>query len=703
MSTSAYAEKTVIWTGGIAVLLSLAISGFVLWSSSHQDRVAVQNTLETASLLLERSITHAVSSVDTALSQIQSGSRQTPPGEESRVLQRLVSESLKSSPHIRQVLVIDAQSIILADSAGPDSIGQRLSPDAYGLEQSGPLSLGSRLRIGRASAGRYINPGLAPVETSLTAPDGPWVIPVMLGDEANTPEPRQVIAAMNPGWFLESLSAARPGPNGEAIITRLDGPVLAALPLYLDTGAPSRSAILGGISGSTTLSRDTQIHEEPALLSRKPGLHARRLSDIYPLSLVLTAVEEDVRANWLKNNHLLLVAMVLTPLGLGLLFIFIALEARNHHFLGERVRLLSRAVEQGPAALMITSPDGAILYINQHFTDLFGYTLADIEGRNPRFLKSGMVDNQIYKGMWDTLGAGNVWHGELINRTRGGELRWIETTIAPARDGRGRPVCYVSIQSDITGRKASLDHLKAQLNLLDTANSGLERFALATVHAVQGPLQTTSAFLSILHKRHGNTLPREMNEYAGHARQGMRQVQTMVRDLGSYVRASGTLSEARQVDMNIIATEAINTLEHAITETGADIRVDPLPIVAADYQEMQIVLEHLLGNALCLHDPVHVPTITISSEIDGTFWRFCVAGNGVDPIPQTQEHRLGPSMDTGDSDTGTGMIVCRKIIESRGGTLWTENNQAGAGRCFFTLPRIPATGNSNLMTGNNRD
>lgn len=702
MSNSAYAEKTVVWTGGIAVLLSLAVSGFVLWSSSHQDRVAVQNTLETASLLLERSITHAVSSVDTALSRIQSSSRQAPPGEESRVLQHLVSESLKSSPHIRQVLVIDAQNIILADSVGPDSIGQRLSPDAYGLEQSGPLSLGSRLRIGRASAGRYINPGVAPVETSLTAPDGPWVIPVMLGDEVSTPKPRRIIAAMNPGWFLETLSSARPGPNGEAIITRLDGPVLAALPLYLDTGAPSRSAILGGISGSTTPSRDTQIHENPALLSRKPGLHARRLSDIYPLSLVLTAVEEDIQANWLKNNHLLLVAMVLTPLGLGLLFIFIALEARNHRVLEERIRLLSRAIEQGPAALMITSPDGAILYINQHFTDLFGYTLADIEGRNPRFLKSGMVDNHIYKDMWDTLGAGNVWHGELINRTRDGELRWIETTMAPARDGRGKPACYVCIQSDITGRKASLDHLKAQLSLLDTSNSELERFALATAHAIQGPLQITSAFLSLLHKRHGSTLPREMDEHAGHAIQGMRRIQTLVRDLGSYVRASGKLSEARQVDMNIIATEAINTLGQAIAETGADIRVDPLPTVAADYQEMQTVLEHLLENALRFRDPVRMPTVTISSEIDGTLWCFCVAGNGVDPAPQIQDHRLGPSMDTGDPGAGTGMMVCRKIIESRGGTLWTESDPAGGGRCFFTLPRIPAAADSNLLTENNR-
>lgn len=457
VTRSTYAGITVIWIGGITVLLSCMISAYVLWNSHSQSESSAQSTLETSAVLLERSITHAVGSVDVILTYVQSGAKEALSSSiqnTSPLLHRLVSESLRSSPHIRQVLIVDGRNTILADSANPLSAGQALSPKAYGLEQSGPLSLGSRLKIGRASSGRYISPGTIPADPSTTKADGPWVIPVMLEDEANASDPRHIIAAMNPGWFLEMLSAARPGPNGEAIIVRLDGPVLAALPLYLENGTPSRSAILGGILDQESGATSPSITEEPSLLGHKSGLHVKRLSDVYPLSFVLTAVREDIQAAWLLNNHLLLVSMVLTPLGIGILFIFLTLDVRNQYALGERIRLVAQAMEQSPAALMITSPDGAILYANQYFADIFEYTLANVEGRNPRFLKSGKVADHVYKNMWNTITAGKIWHGELTNRTRSGEDRRVDTTISAVHDGRGRIACYVCIQFPITDQDA---------------------------------------------------------------------------------------------------------------------------------------------------------------------------------------------------------------------------------------------------------
>lgn len=457
VTRSTHAGRTVIWIGGIAVLLSCMVSAYVLWNSHSQSESSVQNALETSAVLLERSITHAVGSVDVILTYVQSGAREALSSSiqnPSPLLHRLVSESLQSSPHIRQVLIIDGRNTILADSANPLSAGQRLSPKVYGLEQSGPLSLGSRLRIGRASSGRYIGVGSIPIDLSSTTADGPWVIPVMLEDETNTSDSRHVIAAMNPGWFLEMLSAARPGPNGEAVIARLDGPVLAALPLYLENGTPSRSAIIGGILSQESGATGASITEKPSLLGHKSGRHVKRLSDVYPLSFVLTAVQEDIQAAWLLNNHLLLVSMVLTPLGIGLLFIFLTLDVRNQYALGERIRLVAQAMEQSPAALMITSSDGAILYANQYFADIFEYTLANVEGRNPRFLKSGKVADHVYKNMWNTITAGKIWHGELINRTRSGESRRVDTTISAVHDSRGRIAYYVCIQFLVTDQDA---------------------------------------------------------------------------------------------------------------------------------------------------------------------------------------------------------------------------------------------------------
>jgi PAS domain-containing protein len=84
----------------------------------------------------------------------------------------------------------------------------------------------------------------------------------------------------------------------------------------------------------------------------------------------------------------------------------------------EQLRKHSQAVEQSPAAIVITDVTGAIEYVNPKFTELTGYTADEAIGQNPRLLKSGEMPAEVYQQLWQTILQGRVWHGEFHNRKK---------------------------------------------------------------------------------------------------------------------------------------------------------------------------------------------------------------------------------------------------------------------------------------------
>jgi PAS domain S-box-containing protein len=103
----------------------------------------------------------------------------------------------------------------------------------------------------------------------------------------------------------------------------------------------------------------------------------------------------------------------------------------------EEMRQLSAAVEQNPASVVITDLSGAIQYVNPRFTEFTGYSLAEVKGRNPRVLKSGLTPPETYQDLWRTIAGGRVWRGELVNRKKNGEIFTELVVITPVRDAYG--------------------------------------------------------------------------------------------------------------------------------------------------------------------------------------------------------------------------------------------------------------------------
>jgi PAS domain S-box-containing protein len=131
----------------------------------------------------------------------------------------------------------------------------------------------------------------------------------------------------------------------------------------------------------------------------------------------------------------------------------LTIEIAEHHMIEERLRQFSRAVEQSPCSIIITDLKGNIEYVNPKFTEVTGYSVAEVQGQNPRVLKSGAQPPEFYQKLWNTLVARSEWRGEFHNRRKNGDLYWEFASISPIRDAAGQPTHYLAIKEDITQRK----------------------------------------------------------------------------------------------------------------------------------------------------------------------------------------------------------------------------------------------------------
>jgi two-component system sensor histidine kinase/response regulator len=114
---------------------------------------------------------------------------------------------------------------------------------------------------------------------------------------------------------------------------------------------------------------------------------------------------------------------------------------------------LDTAIEQVAAGVVITDTQANILYVNQAFSRITGYRPEEVLGGSPRMLKSDQQDPAFYLDLWKTITAGQIWHGDLINRRKDGSLYTAEMSITPVREG-GAVTHYIAIKQDVTARRA---------------------------------------------------------------------------------------------------------------------------------------------------------------------------------------------------------------------------------------------------------
>ncbi|MFD1065980.1 putative bifunctional diguanylate cyclase/phosphodiesterase [Oceanobacillus locisalsi] len=110
--------------------------------------------------------------------------------------------------------------------------------------------------------------------------------------------------------------------------------------------------------------------------------------------------------------------------------------------------------------LAITDRQGKIIHANTHFSAISGYSPSELIGSTHQLINSGYHSRAFFKEMWRKIGFGGVWNGEIRNRAKDGSFYWVDTTIIPVKDAKGKPIQYIAMRYDITDKKKNQEKIR---------------------------------------------------------------------------------------------------------------------------------------------------------------------------------------------------------------------------------------------------
>jgi PAS domain S-box-containing protein len=360
------------------------------------------------------------------------------------------------------------------------------------------------------------------------------------------------------------------------------------------------------------------------------------------------------------------------------------------------LRKLSRAVEQSPSIVLITDRRGLIEYANPKFSEITGYTLDEVIGRNPRILKSGATTLEDYGRLWETLARGGEWRGEFHNRKKNGELYWESASISAIRNRHGEITHFVAVKEDITERKRLETEVAARNRDLAKAQTlaALGRMASMVAHDLRNPLSSVKMTLQILSKQTPAAAPDQSNELRQIALEQIRYMEEILSDMLTYSRPDALKPE--WISIPKVLEAAIGITQRKLDEhrVSCQIQFHPgLPTLYGDATKLRQVFSNLIANAAQATQGVEQPRVNIETRVhlglDGTSIRVEICDNGCGINPAEADKLFEPFYTTRAKGTGLGLAIVRRILDQHRASIEIRPFPEGGTCVAVILPTTP--------------
>ncbi len=364
----------------------------------------------------------------------------------------------------------------------------------------------------------------------------------------------------------------------------------------------------------------------------------------------------------------------------------------------------------------ITDHAGRITYANDKFCEITQYSREESLGQDHRILNSSYHPHAFFKDMWRTIGHGQVWQGEVKNRKKDGSFYWVDTTIVPFMDQRGKPYQYVSIRTDITERKEAEQKLERFAWDLQATNTELDaalvkaqdaariksEFLATMSHEIRTPMNGVIGMLGLLQETDMDTEQRECVDTAYRSANALLSILNDILDF-SKIESGRVALEAVDFDARELCDDVVRLFSSQAHAKRIELEYEVTPRVPGalrgDPTRLGQILTNLVSNAIKF---TQTGTVSIKVDLDPAsptnaeyLVRFEVSDTGIGIATDQQAFIFNPFTQADSSTTrkyggtGLGLAICAQLALQMGGDIGVHSRPGSGSTFWFTtcLPR----------------
>ncbi len=346
------------------------------------------------------------------------------------------------------------------------------------------------------------------------------------------------------------------------------------------------------------------------------------------------------------------------------------------------------AVKSTSDQIIITDPEGIILYANPAIEEISGYDPIKVLGKKAgsKDLWGGQMEKGFYKNFWKTIKEEKKpFKGTFENKKKDGSPYFAQTTVSPVLDDTGEVSFFVGIERDITKEK-EIEKMK-------------DDFVSLVSHQMRTPLSAIKWYLESLIDESAGCLNKEQKDCAIDMYDSNQRMIDLVNALLNVSRV-----ESGRIVVNPEPTDLKKLLEEVIKEARARVSgkefnidldiVENLPLIMLDAQLIRNVYLNILTNSLKYSPEKRDIKISLYKKAETLISKFEDNGYG---IPKEDQEKLFNKFFRGSnavkaepSGTGLGLYLAKAIVESSGGKIRFESELDKGTTFWIELPFVVA-------------